>query len=77
MRYPEDRRFRVWVRPSILVGTGLVVITIFAAAWIQVALADLPQAPETKVSHGIRRRQNYCGSTAEDVSLTLRSQLIN
>ena len=26
VHYPKDRRFRIWVRPSILIGIGAVVL---------------------------------------------------
>jgi hypothetical protein len=42
---PGDRRFRVWVRPSILVGTGGVILALVAAAWIQFAFFGLPRIP--------------------------------
>jgi methionine sulfoxide reductase catalytic subunit len=63
---PEDRRFRVWVRPSILIGVSLAVIAIFTAAWIEVAVAGLPQVPEavqmagTAGPHGFPLWVRYC-----------------
>lgn len=50
VHYPEDRRFRIWVRPSILVGSGVVVLMLIATAWIEFALTGLPTiAPEPTV----------------------------
>ena len=47
VHYPEDRRFRIWIRPSILVGGGVVVLSMLAAAWLEFAVAGLPYlAPE-------------------------------
>ncbi len=45
VHYPSDRRFRIWIRPSILVGIALVVLAILVAAWIEVAVAGMPQVP--------------------------------
>jgi sulfoxide reductase catalytic subunit YedY len=45
VHYPPDRRFRIWIRPSILIGTAIVVLGLIAASWIQVAVAGLPQIP--------------------------------
>lgn len=42
---PGDRRFRVWVRPSIVTGTVGIVLALVAAAWIQVAIFGLPRIP--------------------------------
>jgi hypothetical protein len=39
---PPDRRFRIWVRPSILMMAGVVVVSLIAAAWIEFAVAGLP-----------------------------------
>jgi hypothetical protein len=32
--YPPDRRFRIWIRPSILIGTGIAIVSMIVAAWI-------------------------------------------
>ena len=45
VHYPADRRFRIWIRPSILIWTGLVILLAIAAAWIEVAVAGLPHIP--------------------------------
>ncbi len=42
VHYPPDRRFRIWVRPSILMAAGIVVLSLIAAAWIEFAVAGLP-----------------------------------
>lgn len=42
VHYPADRRFRVWVQPSILIGIVVFVIAIVGAAWIEFAIAGLP-----------------------------------
>ncbi len=34
VHYPEDRRFRIWVRPWILAGVGVVLVLLIAPAWI-------------------------------------------
>ena len=38
VHYPPDRRFRMWIRPSILAGIGIAVFAAVAAAWMEVAL---------------------------------------
>lgn len=45
VHYPADRRFRVWVRPSILVGTIAFIVAVVVAAWVEVAIAGLPPVP--------------------------------
>src|SRR5579875_1899826 len=45
VHYPEDRRFRIWIRPSILIGIAMVIAGILAAAWIEFAVAGLPAVP--------------------------------
>ncbi|MGB8768823.1 MAG: hypothetical protein WCC92_04365, partial [Candidatus Korobacteraceae bacterium] len=63
---PEDRRFRVWVRPSILIGIAVVVMAVFAAAWIEVVVAGMPRIPEgiqvsnTAGPHGFPLWIRYC-----------------
>lgn len=50
VHYPEDRRFRIWMRPWILAGVGVVLVLLIAPAWIQWAVAGLPRivpGPET------------------------------
>ena len=45
VHYPPDRRFRIWIRPSILVGIGIAILSVIAASWIEVAVAGLPHVP--------------------------------
>lgn len=45
VHYPPDRRFRVWVRPSILIGVAAALFALVAASWIEVAFAGLPHVP--------------------------------
>ena len=45
VHYPPDRRFRFWIRPSILIGIGIAILSIIAASWIEVAVAGLPHVP--------------------------------
>ena len=45
VHYPPDRRFRIWIRPSILIGIAVFVVGVFAAAWIEVAVAGMPHVP--------------------------------
>lgn len=45
VHYPNDRRFRVWIRPSILIGIAIAAVSAVLAAWIKVALAGLPHIP--------------------------------
>ncbi len=42
VHYPPDRRFRIWVRPSILVVAGVVILSLIAAAWTEFAIVGLP-----------------------------------
>jgi hypothetical protein len=37
VHYPPDRRFRIWIRPSILNGLGIAILSVIVAAWIEVA----------------------------------------
>ncbi|MGB7189133.1 MAG: molybdopterin-dependent oxidoreductase [Acidobacteriaceae bacterium] len=45
VHYPPDRRFRIWIRPSILIWTGSAILAVIVASWIQVAIAGLPYIP--------------------------------
>ena len=45
VHYPPDRRFRLWIRPSILIGIGIGIFSAIAASWIEVAVAGLPHVP--------------------------------
>ena len=45
VHYPPDRRFRIWIRPSILIGIGVAILSVIAASWIEVVLTGLPRVP--------------------------------
>ncbi|MGB9406726.1 MAG: hypothetical protein WCA89_04270, partial [Terracidiphilus sp.] len=51
VHYPQDRRFRIWIRPTILIWTGVVILTAIAASWIEVAVAGLPPIPPLPQIH--------------------------
>jgi hypothetical protein len=42
VHYPQDRRFRIWVRPSILIGIAAAIALLLFAAWIEFGLVGLP-----------------------------------
>src|ERR1019366_2171106 len=68
VHHPTDRRFRIWVRPSILIGIAVVVLAAFGAAWIEFGIVGLPQIPQvSQVSpnnfagpHGFPPWVRYC-----------------
>ena len=45
VHYPPDRRFRIWIRPSIVIGAACAILALIAAAWIEVAVAGMPPVP--------------------------------
>ncbi len=45
VHYPPDRRFRIWIRPSVLIGIAIAIFSVIAAAWIEVAIAGMPRVP--------------------------------
>ena len=45
VHYPPDRRFRIWIRPSILIGIAVAILVGNRASWIEVAVAGLPHVP--------------------------------
>jgi methionine sulfoxide reductase catalytic subunit len=45
VHYPADRKFRIWIRPSILIAVCVVILMVIAAAWLQFAFAGLPYIP--------------------------------
>ncbi|MFZ2002312.1 MAG: molybdopterin-dependent oxidoreductase [Candidatus Sulfotelmatobacter sp.] len=45
VHYPQDRRFRIWVRPSILIGIAAAIALLLFAAWIEFGLVGLPYVP--------------------------------
>lgn len=48
VHYPADRRFRIWIRPSILIGTGIAILCVIAASWIELAVAGIPHVPAVR-----------------------------
>jgi sulfoxide reductase catalytic subunit YedY len=66
VHYPADRRFHIWVRPSILIGIAIPFVAVLAAAWIEVAVAGLPSVPPTPLTgssvspHGFPLWVRYC-----------------
>ena len=42
VHYPDDRRFRIWIKPAILWGIAVAIFIPFGIAWLQYALAGLP-----------------------------------
>ena len=63
VHYPPDRRFRIWIRPSILIGIGIAILSVIAAAWIEVAVAGLPHVPRrsSDISQQLRRAARLSG----------------
>jgi DMSO/TMAO reductase YedYZ molybdopterin-dependent catalytic subunit/thiosulfate reductase cytochrome b subunit len=45
VHYPKDRRFRIWIRPSILIGIALAILAAVLACWVEFAVAGLPHVP--------------------------------
>jgi sulfoxide reductase catalytic subunit YedY len=45
VHYPPDRRFRIWIRPSLVIGTLLVILCFIAVAWIEMAAFGMPRIP--------------------------------
>ena len=45
LHYPKDRRIRIWVRPSILIGIAVVALALVLASWIEFAAVGLPPMP--------------------------------
>lgn len=43
VHYPSDRRFQIWVRPSLVMIATAVLLLPVAAAWIQMSLWGLPE----------------------------------
>jgi sulfoxide reductase catalytic subunit YedY len=53
VHYPEDRRFRIWIRPSILILLIALALVPLVLAWIQHAFFGLPYiAPSTASIEG-------------------------
>ena len=45
VHFPPDRRFRIWIRPSIVRAVIILLLLPVAAAWIEYGLAGLPNIP--------------------------------
>jgi len=45
VHYPPDRRFRIWIRPSFMVGAVILILIPFLLAWTQAAIFGLPYIP--------------------------------
>ena len=50
VHYPADRRFRVWIRPSVLLGVLIITLAPVAAAYIQWLTFGLPQVAHIEAS---------------------------
>lgn len=50
VHYPPDRRFCIWIRPSILAVLILLVLIPFLLAWLQVALFGMPYIAPSSAS---------------------------
>jgi DMSO/TMAO reductase YedYZ molybdopterin-dependent catalytic subunit/thiosulfate reductase cytochrome b subunit len=51
VHYPNDRRFRVWVRPPLLVGLLVLALAPVVLAWVQNAVFGLPFIAPSPASH--------------------------
>jgi len=68
VHFPPDRRHRLWVRPSILIGIAALTVALVAAAWIEMLAAGLPHIPPVPVvypnnfagPHGFPLWVRYC-----------------
>ena len=65
VHYPPDRRFRIWIRPSLLIGIGAIVLAVVAAAWIQMAVFGVPVLSavplvDSAAPHGFPLWVRYC-----------------
>ncbi len=65
VHFPPDRRFRIWIRPSLLIGIGAVILAVLAASWIQVAVFGLPNiaavpSVSSAAPHGFPVWVRYC-----------------
>lgn len=45
VHYPPDRRFRVWIRPCLLIGAAAAILAVIAAAWLEFAFFGMPHIP--------------------------------
>lgn len=69
VHYPPDRRFRIWIRPSSLMGIGIAILSAIAAAWIEVAVNGLLHVPAVPQIFP----NNFAGPHGEE-SLTLNEE---
>lgn len=84
VHYPEDRRVRIWIRPSIAIGTVAFITLLAVAAWIELMVAGLHRIPTVPVvypynfagPHGFPLWVRYCHSfNFLFVALLIRSGL--
>ncbi len=80
VHFPADRRFRIWIRPSVLIGAGAIIVAVLAASWLQVALFGQPAIPPAAAGraalHGFPVWVRYCHFfTFLFVTLLIRSGL--
>jgi DMSO/TMAO reductase YedYZ molybdopterin-dependent catalytic subunit/thiosulfate reductase cytochrome b subunit len=45
VHHPLDRRFRIWIRPSFLIASAVLVLLPVLAAWVELFLLGLPDIP--------------------------------
>ena len=68
VHYPPDRRFRVWIRPSMLITAAVLAVLPVLAAWTEVLLMGVPHIPPVPQispnnfagSHGFPLWVRYC-----------------
>ncbi|MEO7086539.1 MAG: molybdopterin-dependent oxidoreductase [Gemmatimonadaceae bacterium] len=64
VHFPVDRRFRIWIRPSLLIGVCAIIVAVLAASWFQIAMFGLPVilpvAPVAGAAHGFPIWVRYC-----------------
>jgi sulfoxide reductase catalytic subunit YedY len=53
VRYPSDRRFTVWIKPSFVAGAAMVMLLPFFLAWGEAAIFGLPQIPAPELNTAI------------------------
>jgi methionine sulfoxide reductase catalytic subunit len=54
VHHPPDRRFRIWIRPSFLIASAVLVLLPVLAAWVELfllGLPDIPAVPQTLPSN--------------------------
>jgi sulfoxide reductase catalytic subunit YedY len=50
VHYPPDRRFRIWIRPSVLAVLILLVLVPLVLAWIEAAIFGMPYIASSSAS---------------------------